>query len=105
MTSIKCRYRIPHCLYNNRNKRLYHNECWWCDDEYGCDIGEYKRPDECDPCLVNPTCAHCAFLNGEFETTVKRYSYESGDLKVGNKTYYENEIEYLEIDGRVLVKE
>lgn len=103
MAHIKCRYSIPYCEYHNRHSRLEHDEYWWCDSNVNCDIGKYDGDTNGD--LVNPTCLYCDHEHGEFEKTVKRYSYEDGRVTVGNKRFLESEIKYLEIDGRLLINE
>lgn len=101
MTTIKCRYSIPYCSYHGRHQKLSHSEYWWCDDNSECFIGEYLPPQDAE--VVNPQCIYCGYDVGEFEKTVKRYEYINGSLTVAGKTYFQNEIDYLEIDGRVLV--
>jgi len=41
---------------------------------------------------------------GNLKKTVKRYEYADGILTIAGKTYLESEIDYLEIDGRILVE-
>ena len=103
MTRIKCRYSIPYCSYHGKHERVYHNEYWWCDTDEQCIDGVYTPPPDSN--VINPTCTWCGHYVGEFEKTVKRYEFENGDLKVGGSIYYLNEIEYLEIDGRILIGE
>ena len=102
MTTIKCRYSKPCCYYESPVRYVTHSEYWFCDDGSECPIDHYTRPENSRN-IVNPTCSYCGWYHGEFETTVKRYSYIDGELKVKGQTYMENEIEYLEIDGRILV--
>lgn len=94
MAHIKCRYTIPYCNY--RKERVYHDEGWWCDEDMNC---KYTRPENSK--YVNPQCVYCEYKTGEFEKSVKRYAYENGCLTLTGETY--SEIDYLEIDGRVLV--
>lgn len=102
MAIIKCRYTIPVCELDNKHQ--YHSEYWFCDSDFGCETGEYERPADAGN-LVNPTCKHCKYVSGEFEKSVKRYEYYDGELKVGRNVYRDHDIEYLEIDGRVLKEE
>lgn len=104
MTSIKCRYTIPYCTcygFGNHT-RVYHDEFWGCDTDLYCPKNSYRPPK--DTKVLNPQCVYCKYQSGEFEKTVKRYKYEDGILTVARNTYLEHEIDYLEIDGRTLVK-
>lgn len=105
MAHIKCRYTLPFCTEFD-DIRVIHNDYWSCD-EWGeeCPDGrEYERPENADPMLVNPQCVHCKHKSGEFERTVKKYEYFDGVLTVAGDTFHANEIDYLEIDGRVLIE-
>ena len=103
MTKIKCRWIKPYCAYNYGYTRIHHDEYWDCDSSDRCYEGKYTEPENAK--VINPRCIYCKYDKGEFEKTVKRYSYEYGELKVAGETYTENEIEYLEIDGRVLIEQ
>lgn len=103
MTDIKCRYTIPYCSYLEKYTRLYHNEFWWCDDNSNCQENHYTMPKNSE--VINEQCVYCEYRSGEFEKCVKRYEYANGVLTVAGKNYYANEIDYLEIDGRVLINE
>ena len=107
MAHIKLKYTLPFCTEYYPNIRLRHNEYWFCDESGCCPDGRtYKRPEmpeKGNTIIVNPICAHCESKSGEFEKTVKRYEYFDGVLKVAADTFEEHEIDYLEIDGRVLV--
>lgn len=120
MTEIKCRYSIPYCYYYGKwsKERVYHDEFWWCDDNRRCHIGKYEKPPGSDKPheyidengkriatlgIINPTCIHCRREKGEFSTTVKRYSWENGTLTIGKRVLDESEVDYLEVDGRVLI--
>ena len=102
MTNIKCRWSKPYCSYHNQHTRLKHSEYWWCDDNSQCFEGKYCKPH--DAKVINPQCVYCGYDTGEFEKTVKRYEYADGNLTIVGKTYLESEIDYLEIDGRILVE-
>lgn len=101
MAHIKCRYNEIYCnnyLYcMNAGARLCNAEKCSCESgEYSCQriageevfMCEYAYPD-----IV------------EFEKTVKDYEYSNAEnlLKIGKRFY--PYIEYLEIDGRVLIDE
>lgn len=111
MAHIKCRYSIPYCTiwgccdytrleWDDRNHCFDKDECW-CDGG----VSHYERPRNADPNNLFPLCDHVQYQNGEFEKTVRRYEYtpESG-LYFSEKEYYNaSDIDYLEIDGRILV--
>lgn len=103
MTRIKCRYSIPYCTARGIPWRRVEDYVFdeSCEGGY-CDIDEYRKPLGLEN-VVNPKCDHLCIQIGEFEKTVKNYEYDGGNLKIGRKNYYEDEIIYLEIDGRVLV--
>lgn len=105
MAHIKCRYTLPFCTEFD-NIRLSHSSFWFCDEiSDECPDGRrYKRPENADPIMVNPQCVYCKYKSGEFEKTVKKYEYYDGVLTVEGDTFDTNEIDYLEIDGRVLVE-
>lgn len=103
MAHIKCRYSIPYCEYHNRHVKLEHDEYWWCDSDACCDIGKYTG--DINSNCVNPTCLYLDYEYGEFERTVRRYSYENERVTVGVIPFRADDIEYLEIDGRVLIDE
>lgn len=105
MAHIKCRYTLPFCTEFD-DIRLYHSDYWFCDgisDE--CPDGRgYKRPKNAAPMTVNPQCVYCKYKSGEFERTVKKYEYYDGRLTIAGDSFDANEIDYLEIDGRVIVE-
>lgn len=106
MTRIKYRYSIPYCcLPEQPEERIYHSDLWQCDSNDGCVYGKYENP--LDPALaINPICAHCEIERGEFEKSVDFYEYfEGGCLIIKGETYWLHDIDYLEIDGRVLIGE
>lgn len=107
MARIKCRYSIAYCNNALRcpaedmvDDEVRHDEFWWCDSSDCCSY--YKRPEDAGN-LLNPTCVCCKFRDGEFEKTVRSYEYYDGYLTVAGREYTPFEINYLEIDGRVLV--
>lgn len=96
MTEIKCRYSTIGCIITN--EAAYYE---LCDGGSGCE--DYKRPKDARPIVFNPPCANLTIKKGEFATTVKRYSWEDDTLIVGKRVLDKNDIDYLEIDGRVLI--
>lgn len=106
MAHIKCRYTLPFCT-NFNDIRVRHSDFWFCDaisDE--CPHQKlYERPKNADPMIGNIQCVYCKYKSGEFEKTVKKYEYFDGDLTVAGDTFCANEIDYLEIDGRILVEQ
>lgn len=107
MAKINCRYTIPYCEYNGRHEPLHHSEYWFCDSNDECDIGKYEKPwrRSGEVPVANPICRYCAHYHGEFEKVVKSYEYgeAEGVLKIGRTQYDEYEIEFLKIDGRILI--
>lgn len=104
MARIKCRYSIAYCnnalwCQDKYDDEVKHDEFWFCDSSNNCDY--YKKPENAK--VINPTCIYCKFRHGEFEKTVKTYEYYDGTLTVAGREYTSFEIDYLEIDGRVLV--
>lgn len=106
MTNIKCRYSFPKCTRDDYEIQCF-DSFWACDDNSGCH--GYTKPDDVEKIngveIVNPRCIYCKFHYGEFEKNVKNYDYFDGDLKVAGKTYEYRDIDYLEIDGRVLIND
>ena len=105
MTEVKCRCTVPYCTIYGRYdyRRVHHNEEWFCDSNEGCDIDRYTRPNDAPKLLYNPECIYCSHEYMEFAKYVKNYSYDSEGLTIGRDFYALCEIEYLEIDGRILI--
>lgn len=101
MAHIKCRYTRLYCEYDGERKAVS-NECDWdgsCDGKYVPDQGQMT----CKGLpVINPPCKYLVAIHREFEKDARQYEYDEGDLKVGRQWYCADEIEYLEIDGRVL---
>lgn len=107
MAKIKCRYSIPYCdnalnFQDNYDgdDELHFNKFWQCDAFAGCEY--YERPENTKS--INPSCKYCKFREGEFEKIVQNYEYYDGTLTIDedDREYTLYEIDYLEIDGRVL---
>ena len=103
MIHVKCRYNEIYCgcktyLMNNRAKLCNPNECGdvgeCAEFDYLWVAGEYVV-----------ACEHAKTGIIEFEKDVKGYEYnkEENTLVIGRHRYLF--IEYLEIDGRVLVND
>lgn len=111
MTSIKCRYRERICGHPERKTEVVYTDEWWfCDSNDGCEIGGYE-PNARER-VTNPTCRYSQFIDREFEKQVKEYNYTKGDALIipmgkgkGNEIIHSGRMEYLEIDGRVLIKD
>lgn len=105
MARIKCRYRAHKCPYGE----VWHG-CW---DKYDADCSYFIAADtKCN--IMNPPCGHILTHNREFEKTYKTYELEIGDdygiwaegyLKVGQIFIDQSDFDYLEIDGRTIIKE
>ena len=99
MTTIKCRYKIPYCScdkWMGGYEKVDIDTNGFCDSfTSNCQIdAEYILFDDCE---------YSWWGTGEFEKTVKCYEYDDeGVLTVGRKKYMDCQIDYLEIDGRIL---
>lgn len=104
MSHIKLEYSLPYCT-NGRNKQLHLDYDYFsCDGCSECDIDAYTRP-AVDEKYQNPPCAFLKYKRGIIEGHYKRFKYEEGSgLVLGNKTYYAEEIEHLEIDGKIYIE-
>lgn len=104
MAHIKCRYTVPYCEAQGKELERCYN--WMCDNAAECECGAYM-PDDADVKrgIANPFCAHLKHNYAEFEKTVKAYEYDECFLSIRGLLLDVDFIEYLEIDGRVLIKE
>lgn len=101
-THIKCKYSIAHCGIH----------CYWDEETpVRCGLETYQyckhyRPPKGSK-IFNDTCIHLAFKDGEFEDDVNSYSLQDGtfvtNLDVCEEVLQYDEIEYLEIDGRIII--
>ncbi len=112
MTHIKCRYRIPMCCKpgGEIGKSIQWNEYWSCDSKDDCcDYAKPKEPVVINgSILINPQCRYSHVEYVEFEKNYKEYEYDASDgLSLGRRKRFipSESIEYLEIDGRVLIEE
>lgn len=109
MAHIKCRYSIPYCSRWGlcEYSRLEWDEYNFCSATEECrsEYSNYERPINAEPTLSNPTCLHVVYKNGEFEKTVQRYEYteDNGLILSKGEHYNPCDLEYLEIDGRILL--
>ena len=94
LAHIKCRYSYPVCTELGNNERIYHTYYWFCDggDDY-CPEGRHYKPGneyaKDGIKIINPICQYCDHVQGEFEKTVNKYSYEYGALKLRGHKYTE----------------
>lgn len=106
MAHIKCRYFK-----------------WRCNYIYAMDIGRIcKCPEYGDECyndafedrwwdsnkemhIISNVCRHAIKDPCEFEAEYKKYEYEDGVLHVPHRNIDADRIEYLEIDGRIVIGE
>ena len=109
MAHIKCRYEVPYCTIGRKSERIEHDEYWFCDSEDLCyDYSWRDHPAELKQALsgvINPVCDYCEYRSGEFEKDLKNYTFENGYLTARGIKLDSREINYLEIDGRVLIEE
>ena len=112
MAHIKCRYSVPHCLRNCGEVIDHFTPFGFCDGIEPCPFpnSHYTRPINAKSNCINPKCQDLRWCDKEFEKTVKRYEWSEhleigGWLTVCGMKISEYDIEYLEIDGRVLIEE
>ena len=117
MARIKCRYTKPRCALGN-NKECGGDcfETWggcqsyrapgryWKDDETL--IVNYGRKAE-HVLVIDDTCEHVYTAHLEFEKNYKEYEFDEDGLSLGRRGDFipADDIEYLEIDDRVLINE
>lgn len=107
MARIKCRYKKHRCPYGDIDLSCWdktESECpYFVSDSE--EMGKY-------PCLLNPRCGHILTHDREFEKSCKSYEFEHGHdygiwregyLQIGRMFIDESDINYLEIDGRILI--
>lgn len=110
MTTIKCRYKEKICTHPCSGiDKVEWDDMWFCDDSQGCEY--YTRPKDAPKNLANPMCEYVDFEKHEFARQVKEYEYtEDDELFIpkwrGNRNLFIDgtDINYLSIDGRVLVE-
>ena len=117
MARIKCRYTKPRCALGN-NKEC----CDRCFEEGVCENynapGRYWKDDETliinyghkaeHVLVIDDTCEHVYTAHLEFEKNYKEYEYDgSAGLSLGRRRDFipVDDIEYLEVDDRILVNE
>lgn len=105
MTKIKCRYKKACCCHYNpgyRKNRDDIDEYWFCDSD---DLCEGYKPRSGD-ISINPICKEAYWDYREFEKNVASYSFEmQNGLTIRGKFIDTDVIEYLEIDGRIIIDE
>ncbi len=109
MAHIKCRGCHGICMHNYSEYAgmvVGRHDDPSCGAQYGCGLlfPEPEEPSSEGVILVgDPTCRWLEWVDFEFEKDVKRYEYDGLRLKLRGATHWVEDIEYLEIDGRVLV--
>lgn len=105
MAHIKCRYWVGTCLNTS-------GECYDRDIvdqelqcEYGCPHYSPKETRHEGAVVIGAMCEWYKTRNIEFEKSVRRYEYDEYQLRIGMVHINAYQIEYLEIDGRVLIGE
>lgn len=106
MARIKCRYMKFMCSYDHTVKEGEEYDC----GELSC-CSDYLEPERIiandGRLLIEDTCSHSYTIDVEFEKSYKEYEYNELGLFLGRRRRlvpYDN-IEYLEIDDRILVNE
>ena len=113
---IKCRYTKPRCALGN-NKEC----CDRCFEEGVCENynapGEYWKDDETliinygrkaeHVLVIDDRCENVYSARIEFEKNYKEYKFDEYGLSLGRRGDFipVDDIEYLEIDDRILVNE
>ena len=106
MAHIKCRYTKPMCTLGNTAEW---DDRWWCDDNSLC--CDYQKPEKPvvinGHILANPKCIYSFEHHAEFEKNYKEYELDEDGLSLGRRGDFmpKTIIEYLEIDGRILINE
>ena len=97
-SSIKCRYTAKACAYG---KKAY-SDCFEFAEYMDCTRQEYS-----DPELYGKQgrCLNAYRAVREVEKTVKNYELDECKLKIGRKVIDVDDIENLEIDGRIIYDE
>lgn len=107
MAHIKCRYTKLMCSYEHAVEMGDEYECerWSCCDDYQ---KPERRVSDDGYILAEDACSHSYTIDIEFEKAYKEYEYDASDgLSLGRRKRFipSGNIEYLEIDGRVLIEE
>lgn len=111
MARIKCRYSRPTCCKpgGEIGKSIKWDEYWSCDSKDDC--CDYTKPEEPvvinGGILINPQCRYSYVKYVEFEKNYKEYEFDEDGLSLGRRGDFipVDDIEYLEIDDRILVNE
>ena len=101
MAHIKCRYFEWLC--NNPNRMTASIICRFPEDGDGCRdfIGGLRQE---DVFVVYSVCRHALKSYTQFEGDYKRYEYDDyAGLRISRRWVNQENIEFLEIDGKVLV--
>ena len=101
MTHIKCRYFRWIC--SNPQRMTHYRICGFPEDGDGCSefIGGLRQG---DVLVIFNVCRHALKSYSQFEGDYKRYKYDDiAGLHIASRHIDLERIEYLEIDGKVLV--
>ena len=118
MAHIVCKYDLPGCRWLGLHPVMtYYNE--WCGKDMRGNCNEYQptgkytkrvpiNGEDREFELTDEKCRHFVWRHHEIETTVKNYEYsenvnENAGLKIKGKFIDLDFIDYLEIDGKVLI--
>ena len=103
MARIKCRYNEWWC---NHPYRMGAKKC--NDPEYGQECTRFTdtyRDKETDLTVITRVCIHALRDRIQFENDYKKYEYDEYDgLRLPQRFICSDVIEYLEIDGCILVE-
>lgn len=92
---IKCRYTAMACAYGEETCP----GCFEMAEYVDCEHVEFAGGSDCGG------CENAYIAKREFEKTVKSYELDECELKIGRKIIDTDDINYLEIDGRVIYDE
>lgn len=95
---IKCRYTAMACAYGERTYQDCFEAAEYMDE---CKHKEFHKPE----LGKYGRCENAYRAEREFEKTVKSYELDEYELKIGRKVIDTDDINYLEIDGRVIYDE
>lgn len=101
MAHIKCRYFEWRC--NHPHRMTASEVCHFPEDGGGCN-GFIDGLRQGDTFVIFSVCRHAAKSYTQFEGDYKRYEYDDyAGLRISRRWVNQENIEFLEIDGKVLV--
>lgn len=104
MAHIKCRYFEWRC--NHPHRMTANTICHFPEDGDGCRefIGGLRQEGAENAFVIFNVCRHAARSYTQFEGDYKRYEYDDyAGLRISRRWVNPENIEFLEIDGKVLV--